>query len=337
MNDRGMGRAVRRGVVLLVALSLVLPVLPAAWYAAAATIRCVNPPSGATGCDATYGTIGAAITAAAASGDTIAVYSGTYAEHLSIGKSLTLQGIGGVILAGDGVTLGAPLLTVSGSTVTVVIINLTISGGYATNGGGIRMTDLEVKSYRVEAERGISGEVYMSGKASILQDAAEDPRALAEHLPGLRIRNGVSVPLVVEKRDDDNRLVEQLRIGVLHCFNKRYGAEFIEEDVRLLERLSRNAAAVIANAQMYQEVVEEKQKLVHTLESLTAGLILINQHGRISQMNAQARSMFGIGADQDPLHKPFVDIIQHEQCVAILSRKIEEASNPRPPSAEDDI
>ncbi len=199
------------------------------------------------------------------------------------------------------------------------------------------MTDLEVKSYRVEADRGVSGEVFTSGKASILHHAAEDERALVEHLPGLRIRNGVSVPLVVEKRDDENRLVEQRRIGVLHCFNKRYGAEFIDEDVRLLERLSRNAAAVIANAQMYQEAVEEKQKLVHTLESLTAGLILINQHGRISQMNAQARQMFDVGPDQDPLHKPFVDVIKHEQCLAILNKKIEESIHPKPVVEDEDM
>ena len=198
------------------------------------------------------------------------------------------------------------------------------------------MTDLEVKSYRVETERGISGEVFVSGKASILHNAAEDPRAQVEHLPGLRIRNGVTVPLVVEKRDDENRLVEQKRIGVLHCFNKRYGAEFIDEDVRLLERLSRNAAAVIANAQMYQEAVQEKQKLVHTFESLTAGLILINQHGRISQINAQARLMFGIDDSQDPLHRPFVDVIKHEQCLAILHSKIEEAAHPKPVMEDDE-
>ena len=62
---------------------------------------------------------------------------------------------------------------------------------------------------------------------------------------------------------------------------------------------------------MYQEVVAEKQKLVHTLESLTAGLILINQHGRISQMNAQARHMFDVVPDTlDPIHKPFPDVIK---------------------------
>src|SRR5262249_233593 len=106
----------------------------------------------------------------------------------------------------------------------------------------------------------------------------------------------------------------------------RYGGEFIEEDVRLLERLSRNAAAVIANAQIFQEVVEEKQKLVHTLESLTAGLILINQHGRIGQINAQAPAMFGV--DESVLGKPYAEVMRHEQWVEILRRKINEAENP---------
>ena len=103
-------------------------------------------------------------------------------------------------------------------------------------------------------------------------------------------------------------------IGVLHCFNKRYGGEFIDEDVRLLERLSRNAAAVIANAQVFQEMYEEKQKLVHTLESLTAGLVLVDQRGRIGQMNAQARAMFGIEAAEEPIGKPMEQIIRHDKC-----------------------
>ena len=198
------------------------------------------------------------------------------------------------------------------------------------------MTEDEVKSYRVRPNAGISGEVYESGKPAIVHNAAEDPRATGEHLSALRVRNGVTVPLLIEKRDDENRVIDRVTIGVLHCFNKRYGGDFIDEDVRLLERLSRNAAAVIANAQMYQEVVEEKQKLVHTLESLTAGLVLINQHGKIGQMNAQARAMFNVRDGQNPIGKPFQDVIDHQVCVEILNRKIEEATNPKADTEDDD-
>src|SRR5947207_1237778 len=142
------------------------------------------------------------------------------------------------------------------------------------------MSDEEVQMFRVPTESSLSGDVFLNGQATIFQDPHSDPRTAGKLLKELRVRNGVTVPLQIEKRDDQNHVVDRMTIGVLHCFNKRYGGEFIDEDVRLLERLSRNAAAVIANAQMFQEVVEEKQKLVHTLESLTAGLVLVNQHGR---------------------------------------------------------
>ncbi|MCS6776235.1 MAG: ATP-binding protein [Chloroherpetonaceae bacterium] len=191
------------------------------------------------------------------------------------------------------------------------------------------MTDEELREFRISPDRGISGAVFQSTAAGIFHDAATDERAVAENLVRFRIRNGVSVPLLIEKRDEENRIVDRITVGVLHCFNKRYGGEFIEEDVRLLERLSRNAAAVIANAQMFQEVVEEKQKLVHTLESLTAGLIFLNQRGRIGQMNTQARAMFAVPEDFNPIGRPIEEVVRHEECLKLLHRKLEELCHPQ--------
>lgn len=218
----------------------------------------------------------------------------------------------------------------------VIMIRDRETGDLIARSPAFGITDDEVKHYRVKSELGISGEVFNHGKPTIFQDADQDPRAMAESLDALHVRNGVTVPLRVEKRDDQNIVSESVTIGVLHCFNKRYGGEFIEEDVRLLERLSRNAAAIIANAQMFQEVVEERQKLVHTLESLTAGLIFINQHGRIGQINAQARAMFQVSGTVDPVSKPMEEIIRHDQCLAIIKRKTEEALNPVPKTAEEE-
>ncbi len=186
------------------------------------------------------------------------------------------------------------------------------------------MTDAEVQAYRVPVEGSLSGQVFTSGKPAIFQNLSEAPEKTKAMLGNLRIRNGVTVPLVVDRRDDQNHIVDRLNIGVLHCFNKRYSAEFIQEDVSLLERLSRNAAAVIANAQIFQDLIEEKQKLVHTLESLTAGLLLVNQRGRVGQMNAAARAIFGITEAENPLGKPFDEYIKHEDCVAIIKRCLAE-------------
>ncbi len=81
----------------------------------------------------------------------------------------------------------------------------------------------------------------------------------AEGLARLGIRNAVSVPLIVEKRDEDNRVLDRTTVGVLHVFNKKYGGIFTDEDVRLLEQLAKQGAAVIASAQMYREVVRKSR------------------------------------------------------------------------------
>lgn len=198
------------------------------------------------------------------------------------------------------------------------------------------MTEEQVKAYRVPTDKGISGAVYHSGKPLAFTDSETDTLALEENLKSFSIRNGITVPLLIEKRDDENNVTDRSAVGVLHCFNKRYGGDFIDEDGRLLERLSRNAAAVIANAQMFQEVVEEKQKLVHTLESLTSGLLLINRNGKIAQMNAHARAMFAVPPEANPIGKPYEEIIKQEDCLTILKRQLEDAANPRTLTEEEE-
>jgi len=113
----------------------------------------------------------------------------------------------------------------------------------------------------------------------------------------VHVQNGVTVPLVIEKRDEENRVIDRTTIGVLHAFNKRHGEDFNDEDVRLLERMARNVGSIIANLQLYREVIEEREELLQTFESLSAGLILVSPEGRLSQINATARALFGLGSD----------------------------------------
>ena len=188
------------------------------------------------------------------------------------------------------------------------------------------ISDNDLKLLRVKITEGVAGEVFRSEHPAIFHDAIHDPRTIKEKVALLHIRNGVIVPLVVERRDEENRVLERIPIGVLSVFNKRYGGEFIDEDVRLLERLARNAAAVIASAQMFQEVLEEREKLVHTIESLYAGLMLIAENGKLIQMNARARQIFGVTGD--PVGRHYTEVIKHEKAKEILARMLtEEPSN----------
>ena len=162
--------------------------------------------------------------------------------------------------------------------------------------------------FRVRATQGVSGQVFRDSEAIIFHDANTDPRTQKDPFSLLHVMNGVTVPLVIEKRDEENRVIERTTIGVLHAFNKRHGEDFNDEDVRLLERMARNVGSIIANLQLYREVVEEREELLQTFESLAAGLVLVSAEGRISQINASARAIFGVG--NEAIGKQYGDILQ---------------------------
>ncbi len=193
---------------------------------------------------------------------------------------------------------------------------------YATEPAlGFRPDQLRLLERRVSVD-GFSSDVFRTSTPVILYDAEHDPRAQADGLTALGVQNAVSVPLILEKRDEDNRVLERSTVGVLHVFNKRRGERFNEEDVRLLQHMALQGAAIIARAQLYREVVQEKQELIHTIDSLYAGLLMVGIHGRIVQINPSARAILGI----DPL-MPLVGLtveqaVPDERVRALLARAL---------------
>lgn len=185
--------------------------------------------------------------------------------------------------------------------------------------------DEALRQFRFKETLGISGECFVEGKPVILYDAETDPRVAVENLMEIGIKNGVCVPLIVEKRDEEtNRVIDRKTIGVLWVFNKKYGNIFIDEDVHLLERMARNAAAVINTAATYRKVVHEKEELVETIEALYAGLIMVSKSGRITQMNASARRIFGVEQEDLSGGKTYDQVIGDEIVQDILRRALEE-------------
>jgi len=203
----------------------------------------------------------------------------------------------------------------------VILIKDKDSGELTARNPAFGIVDSDVSKFRVSENHGVFAQAFTQDKAQIFHDSDSDNSAdLSALLNQLNVRNGVVVPLVVEKKDDDNRVINRMTIGVLAVFNKRYGGDFLDEDVTLLERLARNAAAVIANAQMFQELVEEKEKLAHTIESMYAGLLLISSAGKVIQMNARARQIFNVQVD--PIGKEYKSVIDHVKCNEILEQML---------------
>jgi two-component system phosphate regulon sensor histidine kinase PhoR len=149
----------------------------------------------------------------------------------------------------------------------------------------------------LKPDEGVSGLVFSANKPIVYNDALADERTDKDKISLLRIRNGVCVPLAIQQRDEEERVVDERVIGVMHAFNKRYEQDFNDDDLRLLEMLADNAAAVIANAQLYIELTEKKQELEETFESIHSGVIVVSPRGSIRLINPAASRMLGFSSD----------------------------------------
>ena len=187
----------------------------------------------------------------------------------------------------------------------------------------IGFEDDVVKKMRVSAAKGISGEVYRDNRPVILYDAETDERAQEERLSEFGIQNGVCVPLAIEKRDEDTqRLIEKRTIGVLWVFNKKFGNIFIDEDIQLLERLAKNAAAVINSAETVKGYIKERDEAVETIEALTMGLIMVNANRRITQMNNSALQIFGLTKENLTASNALDVVIKDEKVREMLTKAL---------------
>jgi PAS domain S-box-containing protein len=179
------------------------------------------------------------------------------------------------------------------------------------------ITEEQAAELRVAPEAGVSGHVYRTGESVIFNDATNDPRTLKDKVSLLRVRNGICVPLKIKQRDDEERVVDERIIGVMHVFNKRYEQEFNDDDERLLEMLADQAAAVIANAQVFIELAEEKERLADTFESLHAGVIVVSGAGRLRLINKAACDMLRI-TPENYIGKLVEEIIPNQDVIGLF-------------------
>ena len=172
------------------------------------------------------------------------------------------------------------------------------------------LSDEQVRTFRVPVSEGVSGQVYREEVPIVVDDAIGDERTIKEQVAHLNIRNILCVPLVIERRDENDQVTERDVIGILHAFNKRYDQSFSEEDVRLLTMMARNAAQIISNAQLYIRVATEKRELEATLESLLSGLVVVSSTGRVMLMNPAARTILGVG-DEETTGRAMHEVIRY--------------------------
>jgi len=187
------------------------------------------------------------------------------------------------------------------------------------------LTEDQARAFRVKATEGITGEVFREGRSVVYNDAIRDARTIKDNVAFLHVRNGVASPLIIKRRDEEEHIIEEQSIGCIHVFNKRAEGQFNDDDVRLLEMLATQAAAVISNAKLYIKLQEEKEQLEATFHSLQSGVIVINRKGQVAMINSAARRMMGL-ADVDGQGKPYREVVPNPDIRRLLGDSLREES-----------
>jgi two-component system phosphate regulon sensor histidine kinase PhoR len=200
---------------------------------------------------------------------------------------------------------------------TVIMLHNQEAGALEAQWPALGLTREEVEIFRVPATQGVSGQAFREGRAVIVDDAMTDPRTVKENVALLNMRNALTVPLVVERKDSEGKVVERNSIGVFHVFNKRGGQRFTEEDITLLNALARNAAAVISSAKLYISVANEKRELEATLQGMLSGVLVVDGQGRVRLMNSAARHIFE-APREDVSGRALSQVIRHEEVTELI-------------------
>lgn len=197
------------------------------------------------------------------------------------------------------------------------------SGELVAQKPAVGLDDEQLRHFRVRATHGVSGEAFRENKPIIVDDAINDPRTVQEMVALLNVRNAVTVPLTVEEKDEEQRVVNRRTIGVLHVFNKRRGQRFTDEDVRLLVIMAKQAAAVIRNATVYLQLLGERDQLAATLQSLMAGVVVVDTHKKVLLLNAAARRIFAIPEREEVVGHPYSEVVREEKVQNLIERVLE--------------
>ena len=125
---------------------------------------------------------------------------------------------------------------------------------------------------------GIAGTVFSSGESINIPHAYADLRfnPAFDHQTGFFTRSILCVPLVNKEGDT---------IGATQALNKR-GGPFTAEDEQRLRAFTAQVAIALENAKLFDDVQRVKNYNDAVLESMTNGVITLDDEGRVVTCNA---------------------------------------------------
>lgn len=138
--------------------------------------------------------------------------------------------------------------------------------------------------YNLERFDCIETRVVQTGQIAFVEEFADYPAATSLDRKIRRVSKSTSfafVPLKVKERI----------IGILGADKLRTGEKVRQLDVNSLQVLANQAARVIENTRLYQEVLSQRNFVENVVESMLNGVITIDPHGVITSINRAAASI----------------------------------------------
>ncbi|MEO1388011.1 MAG: adenylate/guanylate cyclase domain-containing protein [Cyanobacteria bacterium J06634_6] len=138
---------------------------------------------------------------------------------------------------------------------------------------------------RLPADKGIVGFVAETAETLNIPDAYADDRfdASSDQKTGYRTRNILCMPVF----NSSSQL-----IGVSQLINKKQG-QFSRLDESFMRAFNTQAGIALENAQLFQQISQEKQYQKDMLESLSDAVISTDMVGRIVTINEAALKLLG--------------------------------------------
>jgi len=117
-----------------------------------------------------------------------------------------------------------------------------------------------LQQFRIPLDQGVAGWVVRTGQPALVNDVRQDPRFLqqVDSKTGFTTRNLLCVPLQYRGRIT----------GALETVNKRSPGGFTGDDLQWLTMLSTQAAIAIENARLYENLRQERDRIIAIQEDV---------------------------------------------------------------------
>ncbi|MGI8996793.1 MAG: ATP-binding protein [Pyrinomonadaceae bacterium] len=161
-------------------------------------------------------------------------------------------------------------------------------------------------------ERSIATWVFQSGEPYLTNDVAADPLISRVAAEMLGAHSALAVPLRAGERG----------LGTLEVMNKEGG--FVEEDKRLVTIFAAQAAHLLVNAQLFEEVRESEERYRQIFESTIDGLYRSTPAGQLVTVNPALAAMLGYEGTDELTGANFADLFVDASVSAHLIDELNE-------------